>query len=44
MQFPQLLPATLIRRYKRFIDDIKLPDVQILTIQCYENVTILGCS
>lgn len=44
MQFPQLLPATLIRRYKRFLADIQLPDGQILTIHCAATGTMLGCS
>ena len=44
MQFPQLLPATLIRRYKRFLADIQLPDGKILTIHCAATGTMLGCS
>ena len=34
MQLPTLQSAKLIRRYKRFLTDIELPNGEVITIHC----------
>ena len=43
MQLPTLQSAKLIRRYKRFLTDIELPNSEVITIHCANTGAMTGC-
>ncbi len=42
--WPKLIKGTLIKRYKRFLADIKLEGGQVITAHCPNSGSMRGCS
>ena len=44
LTWPELVPGTLLKRYKRFLADVKLDTGEIVTAHCPNTGSMKGCS